>query len=122
MTKTIQAVRGMNDILPADVHLWQFLEETVRAWLRAYGYSEIRMPIVERTELFVRSIGEVTDVVEKEMYTFVDRSGDSLTLRPEATAGLVRAMISNGLLHNQRHKVWSTGPMFRHERPQKGRS
>ena len=111
----------MNDILPADIAYWQHLENTARMLFAEYGFQEIRVPIVEHTSLFKRSIGEMTDIVEKEMYTFEDRSGDSLTLRPEATAGLVRAMISNGLLHNQRHKVWTTGPMFRHERPQKGR-
>jgi histidyl-tRNA synthetase len=122
MTKTIQAVRGMNDILPADVHLWQSLEETVRRWLRAYGYSEIRMPILERTELFVRSIGEVTDIVEKEMYTFVDAlSDESLTLRPEGTASCVRAAIEHNLLYQSPQRLWYSGPMFRHERPQKGR-
>ena len=122
MTKNIQAVRGMNDILPADVHLWQFLEETVQQWLRAYGYSEIRMPILERTELFVRSIGEVTDIVEKEMYTFVDAlSDESLTLRPEGTASCVRAAIEHNLLYQAPQRLWYSGPMFRHERPQKGR-
>ncbi|HVY23837.1 MAG TPA: histidine--tRNA ligase [Steroidobacteraceae bacterium] len=117
----LQAIRGMNDILPADIAYWQHLETTARQLFAEYGYQEMRVPVVEHTALFKRSIGELTDIVEKEMYTFVDRSGDSLTLRPEATAGLVRAMISNGLLHNQRHKIWSAGPMFRHERPQKGR-
>ncbi len=117
----LQAIRGMNDILPADIAYWQYLESTARALFAEYGFQEIRVPIVEHTSLFKRSIGELTDIVEKEMYTFEDRSGDSLTLRPEATAGLVRAMISNGLLHNQRQKVWTAGPMFRHERPQKGR-
>jgi histidyl-tRNA synthetase len=111
----------MNDILPGEIAYWQHLEKVARTLFGEYGFQEMRVPIVEHTGLFKRSIGELTDIVEKEMYTFVDRSGDSLTLRPEATAGLVRAMISNGLLHNQRHKVWSSGPMFRHERPQKGR-
>jgi len=111
----------MNDILPGEIAYWQHLEKVARNLFGEYGFQEMRVPIVEHTGLFKRSIGELTDIVEKEMYTFVDRSGDSLTLRPEATAGLVRAMISNGLLHNQRHKVWSSGPMFRHERPQKGR-
>lgn len=119
--KGIQPVRGMSDVLPADIGLWQHLEAAARTTFAAYGYQEIRVPIVERTELFKRSIGELTDIVEKEMYTFEDRSGDSLTLRPEATAGVVRAMITNGLLHNQRQRVWTSGPMFRHERPQKGR-
>src|SRR5688500_5362056 len=100
MTKTIQAVRGMNDILPAEAHLWQFFEDTVRTWLAAYGYREIRTPIVERTELFVRSIGEVTDIVEKEMYTFLDAmNGESLTLRPEGTASCVRSAIEHNLLY-----------------------
>ncbi len=117
----LQAIRGMNDILPGEIAYWQYLEATARNLFAEYGFQEMRVPVVEYTGLFKRSIGELTDIVEKEMYTFVDRSGDSLTLRPEATAGLVRAMISNGLLHNQRHKVWSSGPMFRHERPQKGR-
>ena len=117
----IQAIRGMNDILPAQTPTWQYVERTVRALLHSYGYSEIRMPIVEQTELFKRSIGEVTDIVEKEMYTFEDRNGDSLTLRPEGTAGCVRAAEEHGLLFNQTRKLWYTGPMFRHERPQKGR-
>ncbi|WP_152207213.1 histidine--tRNA ligase [Marinobacter changyiensis] len=117
----IQAIRGMNDILPDQTPLWQFLENTVRQVLRSYGYQEIRMPIVEQTELFKRSIGEVTDIVEKEMYTFDDRNGDSLTLRPEGTAGCVRAGEEHGLLFNQTQRLWYTGPMFRHERPQKGR-
>lgn len=111
----------MNDILPEQTPTWQFVEQTLRSLLAAYGYSEVRMPIVEKTELFKRSIGEVTDIVEKEMYTFEDRNGDSLTLRPEGTAGCVRAAIENGLLYNQTQKLWYLGPMFRHERPQKGR-
>lgn len=111
----------MNDILPEQTPLWQFLETTVRQVLKSYGYHEIRMPIVEQTELFKRSIGEVTDIVEKEMYTFEDRNGDSLTLRPEGTAGCVRAGEEHGLLFNQTQRLWYTGPMFRHERPQKGR-
>lgn len=120
--KNLQAVRGMNDILPADSALWQYLENTVASLLAGYGYQQIRLPIVEPTELFQRSIGEVTDIVEKEMYTFADRNGDSLTLRPEGTAGCVRAMLEHGLLGGGvSHKVWYTGPMFRHERPQKGR-
>ncbi|MCP5211838.1 MAG: histidine--tRNA ligase [Hahellaceae bacterium] len=117
----IQAIRGMNDILPADTPVWQYLEETVRKLVSSYGFSEIRMPTVEKTELFKRSIGEVTDIVEKEMYTFEDRNGDSLTLRPEGTAGCVRAAEEHGLLYNQIQRLWYTGPMFRHERPQKGR-
>ncbi len=121
MSKKIQAVRGMRDILPEQTPLWQFLEDRARAVLEGYGYREIRLPIVEMTDLFKRSIGEVTDIVEKEMYTFDDRNGDSLTLRPEGTAGCVRAGIENGLLHNQAPRLWYQGPMFRHERPQKGR-
>lgn len=117
----IQAIRGMGDLLPEDSATWRFVETTLRDILIAYGYHEIRVPIVERTELFKRSIGEATDIVEKEMYTFDDRNGVSLTLRPEATAGIVRAGITHGLLHNRRQKLWSTGPMFRYERPQKGR-
>lgn len=117
----IQSIRGMNDILPSETPLWQYLEACVRDVLSRYGYREIRFPIVEHTELFKRSIGEVTDIVEKEMYTFEDRNGDSLTLRPEGTASCVRACDQNGLLHNQIQRLWYTGPMFRHERPQKGR-
>jgi len=117
----IQPIRGMVDILPEDSATWRLVEAVLRDTLTAYGYREIRVPIVERTELFKRSIGEVTDIVEKEMYTFADRNDVSLTLRPEATAGIVRAGISNGLLHNQRQKLWCTGPMFRYEKPQKGR-
>ena len=121
MSEILQAVRGMNDVLPEDTSAWQQLERVARELFAQYGYREIRLPLLERTELFKRSIGELTDIVEKEMYTFEDRGGDSLTLRPEATAGIVRACISNGLLHNQRQKVWCMGPMFRYERPQKGR-
>ena len=117
----IQAIRGMNDILPEQSPVWQYLESSVRAVFRNYGYQEIRLPILEQTELFRRSIGEVTDIVEKEMYTFEDRNGDSLTLRPEGTAGCVRAAEEHGLLFNQTRKLWYAGPMFRHERPQKGR-
>lgn len=111
----------MNDVLPAEIAAWQHLEQLARATFAAYGYEEVRVPIVEHTELFKRSIGEYTDIVEKEMYTFEDVGGDSLTLRPEATAGIARAAISNGLLRGARHKLWCTGPMFRHERPQQGR-
>lgn len=121
MAKNIQAIRGMRDILPDQTPLWQLLENRVRGVLASYGYSEIRMPVLEMTDLFKRSIGEVTDIVEKEMYTFDDRNGDSLTLRPEGTAGCVRAGIENGLFHNQVQRLWYQGPMFRHERPQKGR-
>lgn len=117
----IQPPRGMNDVLPADIAAWQRLESIARELFASYGYQEIRVPIVEHTALFKRSIGEYTDIVQKEMFTFEDPGGDSLTLRPEATAGIVRAMISNGLLHNQRHRVWCAGPMFRHEKPQRGR-
>lgn len=117
----IQAIRGMNDLLPKQSPVWQYLENQVKQVLSVYGYSEIRMPIVEQTELFKRSIGEVTDIVEKEMYTFEDRNGDSLTLRPEGTACCVRAAEQHGLLYNQTQKLWYSGPMFRHERPQKGR-
>jgi len=111
----------MNDTLPGDTAAWQYLEAVLRDVVHAYGYSEIRLPVVEKTELFKRSIGEITDIVEKEMYTFEDRNGDSLTLRPEGTAGCVRACIEHGLLYNQVQRLWYAGPMFRHERPQKGR-
>lgn len=111
----------MNDILPDATATWSHLEAIVKDVVESYGYREIRLPVLEQTELFTRSIGETTDVVEKEMYTFKDRDGDSITMRPEATAGMVRAGISNGLLHNQRQKLWTAGPMFRHEKPQKGR-
>jgi len=121
MANNIQAIRGMHDVLPDQTPLWQYAEQTLRDVLSAYGYSEIRLPIVEKTELFKRSIGEVTDIVEKEMYTFDDRNGDSLTLRPEGTAGCLRACLEHGLLHNQVHRLWYYGPMYRHERPQKGR-
>jgi histidyl-tRNA synthetase len=119
--KAIQSIRGMHDLLPEDLRLWQFLETRIRQTVEAYGYQEIRMPLVEYTELFARSIGDVTDIVEKEMYTFEDRNGDRLSLRPEGTAGCVRAGIEHGLLHNQVQRLWYAGPMFRHERPQKGR-
>ncbi len=121
MSKAIQAIRGMNDLLPEVLSLWQRIEQVADTVLTAYGYREIRFPIIEKTELYKRSIGEVTDIVEKEMYTFEDRNGDSLTLRPEGTAGCVRAGVENGLLHNQVQRLWYAGPMFRHERPQKGR-
>jgi histidyl-tRNA synthetase len=117
----IQAIRGMNDILPASTPAWRYIEETARLLFEQYGIEEIRSPILESTELFKRSIGEVTDIVEKEMYTFADRNGDSLTLRPEGTASVVRACEEHGLLYNQSQRLWYTGPMFRHERPQKGR-
>jgi len=121
MAKFIQAIRGMNDCLPSQTPLWQMAEQAVRESVAAYGYSEIRTPVVESTDLFKRSIGEVTDIVEKEMYTFDDRNGDSLTLRPEGTACVVRAGNQHGLLYNQEQRLWYMGPMFRHERPQKGR-
>ena len=121
MADKIQAIRGMHDILPDQSPRWQHVEAVLRRVMGAYGYREIRLPIVEKTELFKRSIGEVTDIVEKEMYTFDDRNGDSLTLRPEGTAGCLRACLEHGLLHNQIQRLWYTGPMFRHERPQKGR-
>ena len=121
MATNIQAIRGMHDVLPEQTPLWQYAESVIREVLASYGYSEIRLPIVEKTELFKRSIGEVTDIVEKEMYTFEDRNSDSLTLRPEGTAGCLRACLEHGLLHHQTHRLWYYGPMYRHERPQKGR-
>ncbi len=121
VSEQLQAIRGMNDVLPTEIGAWQHFESCTRELLTSYGYEEIRVPVVERTELFKRAIGEHTDVVGKEMYTFTDRGGDSLTLRPEATAGIVRALISNGMLRGQRHKLWCLGPMFRHETPQAGR-
>lgn len=121
MVEKLQSIRGMNDVLPADVASWQYIEDKFRRLVQAYGYEEIRFPIVEKTLLFKRSIGEVTDIVEKEMYTFEDRNGDSLTLRPEGTAVCVRAGIQHGILVNQQQRLWYLGPMFRHERPQKGR-
>ena len=121
MSKAIQAIRGMNDCLPSETGIWQMVETVLRRVASNYGFAEIRMPIVESTALFKRSIGEVTDIVEKEMYTFEDRNGDSLTLRPEGTASCVRAGNQHGLLYNQEQRLWYMGPMFRHERPQKGR-
>jgi histidyl-tRNA synthetase len=120
-SKKIQAIRGMNDCLPTESGLWQYVESSIRQVVASYGYQEIRTPIVESTDLFKRSIGEVTDIVEKEMYTFADRNSDSLTLRPEGTASVVRAGNEHGLLYNQQQRLWYLGPMFRHERPQKGR-
>jgi len=117
----VQAVRGMNDCLPHESGIWQWVENTIREVVASYGYQELRTPIVESTDLFKRSIGEVTDIVEKEMYTFADRNGDSLTLRPESTACCVRAGNEHGLIYNQQQRIWYMGPMFRHERPQKGR-
>jgi histidyl-tRNA synthetase len=121
MSSKLKPIRGMNDILPEVSSTWRFLESVVQEIVESYGYSEIRLPLLEHTELFRRSIGEVTDIVEKEMYTFPDRNGESLTLRPEATAGMVRAGMTNGLFHNQKQKLWTSGPMFRYEKPQQGR-
>ncbi len=122
MADKIQAVRGMNDILPGESQQWEYFESVVRQWLADYGYSNIRTPVVEDTRLFVRSIGEATDIVEKEMYTFTDSlNGDSLTLRPEGTASCLRAVVEHNLLYNATQRLWYVGPMFRHERPQKGR-
>lgn len=119
--KQLQAIRGMNDILPKQTPVWQYFEQQVRSVLTTYGYHEIRVPIVESSALFSRGIGSGTDIVEKEMYTFEDRNGDKLSLRPEATAGVVRAGIQQGLFYNQIQRLWTSGPMFRYERPQKGR-
>lgn len=122
MVRSIKAVRGMNDVLPDQEHIWDYFEQTVRKWMVAYGYKNIRMPIVEHTDLFVRSIGEATDIVEKEMYTFLDHlNGESLTLRPEGTASCVRAALEHNLLYSGPQRLYYSGPMFRHERPQKGR-
>lgn len=121
MAKGIQSIRGMHDVLPSQAPAWQKLESTLRALMHSYAYNEIRTPVIESTELFCRSIGDVTDIVEKEMYTFEDRNGDSLTMRPEGTASCVRAGIQHGLLYNQIQRLWYMGTMYRHERPQKGR-
>jgi len=121
LSNRIEPIRGMNDILPDQSSDWQFVEKCIRELLGSYGYGEIRLPLLEKTELFARSIGETTDIVEKQMYTFDDRSGNSLTLRPEATASIVRAGITHGLFHNRQQRLWCMGPMFRYERPQKGR-
>lgn len=121
MASKLQAIRGMNDLLADQLPYWQRLEAVARELFADYGYREMRVPVVEHAELFQRSIGEHTDIVEKEMYSFEDRGGERLSLRPEATAGLVRAAIEHGLLHNQKQRVWTSGPMFRHERPQQGR-
>ena len=121
MALNVQAVRGMNDLLPEDTSVWQQVETVLRQTLSSFGYSEVRMPVVEHTNLFCRAIGEVTDVVEKEMYTFEDRSGEMLSLRPEGTAGCVRCALEHNLIYNQEQRLWYMGPMFRHERPQKGR-
>ena len=122
MAEKIQAIRGMNDVLPGESQQWEYFERVLRTLLTDYGYQNIRTPIVENTPLFVRSIGEVTDIVEKEMYTFTDSlNGDSLTLRPEGTAGTLRAVVEHNLLYNATQRLWYMGPMYRHERPQKGR-
>ena len=122
MSQHIQSVRGMNDILPGEAEFWDVFEQTVRSWLKSYGYRPIRLPIVEPTPLFKRAIGEVTDIVEKEMYSFVDSlNGEPLTLRPEGTAGCVRALIQHKLAAQQPQRLYYQGQMFRHERPQKGR-
>ena len=122
MSQTLQAVRGMNDILPDEAEFWELFEDTIRSWLKAYGYRPIRLPIVEPTPLFKRAIGEVTDIVEKEMYSFIDSlNGEALTLRPEGTAGCVRAVIEHNLIARQPQRLYYIGQMFRHERPQKGR-
>ena len=121
MASLIQAIRGMNDVLPSETPLWRSVERILLETLTQYGYEEIRFPLVESTQLFKRTIGEATDIVEKEMYTFTDLNGDSLTLRPEGTAGCVRACLEHGLLYNQQQKIWYMGPMYRHEKPQKGR-
>lgn len=122
MSTTFQSIRGMHDLLPDALPAWRRLETTVRAVVEAYGFREIRMPLLERTEVFTAAIGQATDVVEKEMYSFADRNGDSLSLRPEGTAGVVRAALQNGLLYGPTQRLWYSGPMFRHERPQKGRT
>ena len=121
MKNQIQVIRGMHDILPVDMPVWNQLEDSYRSLAESYGYRQIRTPIVEKSALFSRSIGEVTDIVEKEMYSFTDRNGDSLSLRPENTASVVRAGLEHGMLNDQQHRLWYCGPMFRHERPQKGR-
>ncbi len=121
MKKTIQAVRGIRDLVPGETEHWAAVEAVLRGTLESYGYREIRLPVLEHTELFQRTIGEATDIVEKEMYTFEDRNGERLTLRPEGTAGCARACLEHGLIHNQLQRLWYIGPMFRRERPQKGR-
>src|SRR5262245_25664573 len=121
MSHSFQSVRGMNDMLPAEIARWRFVERAAQEVLASYGFEEIRLPIVEHTAVFERSIGDVTDIVEKEMYTFPDRNGESLSLRPEGTAGCVRAAIEHGLLRGSVQRLWYGGPMFRHERPQQGR-
>ena len=121
MSTKPRTIRGMNDILPEASSTFRYLESAIQSIVASYGYSEIRLPLLEHTELFKRSIGETTDIVEKEMYTFLDRNGESLTLRPEATVGMMRAGMTNGLFHNQKQKLWTSGPMFRYEKPQQGR-
>ena len=121
MTDRIQAIRGVNDVLPEDIYAWQYLQSLFEKCMNDYGFQEIRIPLIENTQLFKRTIGEITDIVEKEMYTFNDLNGESISLRPEGTAGCVRACLQHGLLHNQQQKLWYSGPMFRHERPQRGR-
>ncbi|NOZ11445.1 MAG: histidine--tRNA ligase [Gammaproteobacteria bacterium] len=121
MSNSIQAIRGMNDLLPERLERWQRVERVARSVFHAYGYREVRLPILEKTELFARSIGQHTDIVEKEMYSFADRNGDKLSLRPEGTAGVVRAGIQSGDFRSQLQRWWYAGPMFRHERPQRGR-
>ena len=121
MSTKPRTIRGMNDILPEASSTFRYLESVIQSIVASYGYSEIRLPLLEHTELFKRSIGETTDIVEKEMYTFLDRNGESLTLRPEATVGMMRAGMTNGLFHNQKQKLWTSGPMFRYEKPQQGR-
>ena len=121
MSKIIEPLRGVHDVLPAQIAAWQHLERMTRQVFASYGYEEFRVPVIEQTQLFKRSIGDFTDIVEKEMFSFVDQGEDQITLRPEATAGIVRAVISNGLLREGRLRVWCMGPMFRRERPQAGR-
>jgi histidyl-tRNA synthetase len=121
LSKIIEPLRGVHDVLPAQVAAWQYLERVTRSVFSSYGYEEFRVPVIEQTQLFKRSIGDFTDIVEKEMFSFVDQGEDHITLRPEATAGIVRAMISNGLLRESRLRIWCMGPMFRRERPQAGR-
>ena len=121
MTTIQQPVRGMNDILIDDIYIWNHVEQICKETFNQYGYQELRIPIVEKAELYERSIGESTDIIEKEMYVFQDRNGEDLALRPEATAGIVRAGLSNGLFHNKQQRLWCSGPMFRYEKPQKGR-
>jgi histidyl-tRNA synthetase len=121
LSKTIEPLRGVHDVLPAQIAAWQHLERITREVFAGYGYEEFRVPVIEQTQLFKRSIGDFTDIVEKEMFSFVDQGEDHITLRPEATAGIARAVISNGMLREGRLRVWCMGPMFRRERPQAGR-